>query len=208
MQVQAPNGPEGILAAAFQNVKIKTQEEKAVGVEQVKSEPHGHSGVQRTGVEKSIGLYQGEPAAQDAMTKRITEIREKLQKLVNHSSGMELLGVKQEGYSLNADDVEKIETVIDQIQVKLAAYSDSYQPTAQIDSEAAEEILGRPLIWLRPGWSRRLRMCTGQSIHRCRIRGKSRLQKRTGSSLGRRRSSFWLRRGWSPQRKISIRQGG
>ena len=107
MQVQAPNGPEGILAAAFQNVKIKTQEEKAVGVEQVKSEPHGHSGVQRTGVEKSIGLYQGEPAAQDAMTKRITEIREKLQKLVNHSSGMELLGVKQEGYSLNADDVEK-----------------------------------------------------------------------------------------------------
>ena len=146
MQVQAPNGPEGILAAAFQNVKIKTQEEKAVGVEQVKSEPHGHSGVQRTGVEKSIGLYQGEPAAQDAMTKRITEIREKLQKLVNHSSGMELLGVKQEGYSLNADDVEKIETVIDQIQVKLAAYSDSYQPTAQIDSEAAEEILGNTAL--------------------------------------------------------------
>lgn len=147
MQVQAPNGPEGILAAAFQNVKIKTSgEEKSVEVEQVKSEPKGHSGVQRTGVEKSIGLYQGEPAAQDAVTKRITEIREKLQKLVNHSSGMELLGVKQEGYSLNADDVEKIETVIDQIQVKLAAYSDSYRPPVQVDSEAAEEILGNAAL--------------------------------------------------------------
>ena len=143
MQIQASNTSEGLLAAALQNRNIKSSEEgKAAEVEKVRTDSQGHGGVQRTGVEKSIGLYQGEPAAQDAVTKRITEIKEKLEQLVNQTSGMELLGIKQEGYSLNADDVEKIETVIDQIQVKLAAYCDSYEPPLPVDSDAAEEILG------------------------------------------------------------------
>ena len=116
--------------------------EKSAEIERVKEKPQGHSGVRKTGVEKTIGLYQGETAVQDAASKRAEEIKEKLMKLVNHTSGMELFGMKQEGYSLNAADVEKIETVIDQIQVKLAAYCDSYVPPLQVDGDAAEEILG------------------------------------------------------------------
>lgn len=141
MQIQASGA--GVIAAALQNRNVKSSEEgKTAEVERVQKEPQGHSGVQRTGVEKAIGLYQGEPVSQDAVTKRITEIKEKLEQLVNQTSGMELLGIRQEGFSLNADDVEKIETVIDQIQVKLAAYCDSYEPPLPVDSDAAEEILG------------------------------------------------------------------
>lgn len=141
MQVQATKATEGILAAAFQNVRT-AGEEKSPEIEKVRTDTQGHSGVRRTGVEKAIGLYQGETPVQDAVAKRAAEIKEKLGKLVNRTSAMELFGMKQEGYSLNAADVEKIETVIDQIQVKLAAYCDSYQPPIQADGEAAEKILG------------------------------------------------------------------
>ena len=141
MQVQASGVTEKMRVTAFLDGRI-SEEEKSAEIEKVREKPQGHSGVRKTGVEKSIGLYQGETAVQDAASKRATEIKEKLMKLVNKTSGMELFGMKQEGYSLNAADVEKIETVIDQIQVKLAAYCDSYVPPLQVDSDAAEEILG------------------------------------------------------------------
>ncbi len=141
MQVQASGVTEKMRVTAFLDGKI-TQEEKSAEIEKVREKPQGHSGVRKTGVEKTIGLYQGETAVQDAASKRVAEIKDKLMKLVNQSSGMELFGMKQEGYSLNAADVEKIETVIDQIQVKLAAYCDSYVPPLQVDSDVAEEILG------------------------------------------------------------------
>lgn len=147
MQIQAAGISEGVKAAAFQNVNVKTsEEEKTGGVEKAQRERQGHSGVQRTGVENAIGLYQSDSVVQEAVARRIAEIKSKLEQLVNGSSGLELLGMKQEGYSLNADDVEKIETVIDQIQVKLAAYCDSYQPSLPVDSEAAAEILGNPVL--------------------------------------------------------------
>lgn len=147
MQIQASNASDNIMTAVLQNKNVKSSEEGRTNeIEKTKKYAQGHSGVQRTGVEKSIGLYQAEPAAQDAVTKRITEIKEKLNQLVNGVSGLELLGIKQEGYSLNASDVEKIETVMDQIQVKLAAYSDSYQPGLSVDSEMAEEILGNAVL--------------------------------------------------------------
>lgn len=141
MQIKASNTADGLLAAALQNTNVKL-EEKTAEVEKTGKARQGHGGVQRTGVEKSIGLYQGEAAVQDAVTKRVAEIKSKLEQLINGTSGLELFGIRQEGYSLNAADVEKIETVIDQIQVKLAAYCDSYQPSLPIDSEMAQEILG------------------------------------------------------------------
>lgn len=147
MQVQASNASENIMTAVLQNKNVKSSEEGRTNeIEKTKRDTQGHSGVQRTGVEKSIGLYQAEPAVQDAITKRMTEIKDKLNQLVNGVSPLELLGIRQEGYSLNASDVEKIETVIDQIQVKLAAYCDSYQPGLPIDSEMAEEILGNAAL--------------------------------------------------------------
>lgn len=141
MQIKASNAADGLMAASLQNANVKL-EEKTAEVEKTGRTRQGHGGVQRTGVEKSIGLYQGETAPQDAVTKRVTEIKSKLEQLINSTSGLELFGIRQEGYSLNAADVEKIETVIDQIQVKLAAYCDSYQPSLPIDSEMAQEILG------------------------------------------------------------------
>ncbi|MBO5278481.1 MAG: hypothetical protein J6B06_03185 [Lachnospiraceae bacterium] len=141
MQIKASNVADGLLAASLQNTNVKL-EEKTAEVEKTGRTRQGHDGVQRTGVERSIVLYQGETAPQDAVTKRVAEIKSKLEQLINGASGLELLGIRQEGYSLNAADVEKIETVIDQIQVKLAAYCDSYQPSLPIDSEMAQEILG------------------------------------------------------------------
>ena len=146
MQIQAANKTEG-LVNALQNSNVKLGgEERAAEIHKTERVRQGHSGVQRTGVEKAIGLYQGEAAPQDAVTKRVTEIKEKLEGLVNGASGLSLFGIKQEGYSLSANDVEKIETVIDQIQVKLAAYCDSYQPPVSADSEQAAEILGNSAL--------------------------------------------------------------
>lgn len=146
MQIQAANKTEGLINA-LQNSNVKLGgEERAAEIHKTERVRQGHSGVQRTGVEKAIGLYQGEAAPQDAVTKRVTEIKEKLEGLVNGASGLSLFGIKQEGYSLSANDVEKIETVIDQIQVKLAAYCDSYQPPVLADSEQAAEILGNSVL--------------------------------------------------------------
>ncbi len=142
MQIHAANKTEGLINA-LQNSNVKLGgEERAAEIHRTERARQGHGGVQRTGVEKAIGLYQGEAAPQDAVTKRVTEIKEKLEGLVNGASGLSLFGIRQEGYSLSANDVEKIETVIDQIQVKLAAYCDSYQPPISADSEQAAEILG------------------------------------------------------------------
>lgn len=141
MQIQAAKN-EGLINA-LQNSNVKLDgEERTSEVHRAEEVHQGHGGVQRTGVEKSIGLYQGEAAPQDAVTKRIAEIKNKLEELVNGASCLSLFGIKQEGYSLNAADVEKIETVIDQIQAKLAAYCDSYEPPVSMDGEQAEEILG------------------------------------------------------------------
>lgn len=146
MQIHAANKTEGLINA-LQNSNVKLSgEEKAAEIHRTERARQGHGGVQRTGVEKAIGLYQGEAAPQDAVTKRVTEIKEKLEGLINGASGLSLFGIKQEGYSLSANDVEKIETVIDQIQVKLAAYCDSYQPPVSADSEQAAEILGNSAL--------------------------------------------------------------
>lgn len=145
MQIKASNAADGLLAATLQNANVKL-EERTAEVEKVERVHQGHGGVQRTGIEKSIGLYQSETAVQDAFAKRVSDIKAKLEQLVNGTSGLELLGIKQEGYSLNAADVEKIETVIDQIQVKLAAYCDSYQPSLPVDGEMAQEILGNDVL--------------------------------------------------------------
>ncbi len=146
MQVQAPNISEHLRTSAFQNVKVSGKEVAAETekVEKVEKETQGHSGVKRTSTEKCI--YQGESPVQEASAKRIAEIKEKLGQLVNQASGMEILGIKQEGYSLNASDVEKIETVMDQIQIKLATYCESYEPIFPVDSEMAEEVLGNAVL--------------------------------------------------------------
>lgn len=142
MQIQAANKNEGMISA-LQNASVRLEgEEKIPAVCGAEKTQEGHGGVQKTGVEKAIGLYQGETAQQDAAAKRAAEIKSKLEELINGASSLSLFGIKQEGYSLNAADVEKIETVIDQIQAKLAAYCDSYQPPVSMDGEQAQEILG------------------------------------------------------------------
>ena len=88
MQVQASGVTEKMRVTAFLDGKI-AQEEKSAEIEKVREKPQGHSGVRKTGVEKTIGLYQGETAVQDAASKRAAEIKDKLMKLVNQSSGME-----------------------------------------------------------------------------------------------------------------------
>lgn len=122
---------------------LENQNVKVSHTEKSKETDYNNKGVKSTSVEKSAGIYRGEKVSEDEVNKRILEIKAKLDELVNHMTGKDYEDFKKEGHKIDAYDVEKIVTVIDQIKVKLAAYCDNYEnPINDEDMEMVESIMG------------------------------------------------------------------
>lgn len=142
MQINAANMKERLEVSTL-FPKSQAEEKKAVDqAEKVVERKAEYYKIQKTTVERTAGLYHEEAAYEDNMARRVAEIRSKLDELVNKTPNASLLGIKQEGYSINGADVEKIVTVMDQIQVKLAAFGKDYKGTGRIDEEDAKAVLG------------------------------------------------------------------
>ncbi len=122
---------------------LENQNAKVSDVEKNKEVNYNNKGVKSTTVEKSVGIYRGEKVSEDEVNKRIAEVKAKLDELVNYMTGKDYEDLKKEGHKIDAYDVEKIVTVIDQIKVKLAAYCDDYRdPMGDSDIEMVASVIG------------------------------------------------------------------
>ena len=98
---------------------LENQNAKVSDVEKNREVSYNNKGVKSTTVEKSVGIYHGEKVSEDEVNKRITEIKAKLDELVNYMTGKDYEELKKEGHKIDAYDVEKIVTVIDQLIVMI-----------------------------------------------------------------------------------------
>lgn len=141
MKINAANMQDGILAEASRQTD-GAEARKTVAFAGKVSVPGASYAEGSKENKKSTGTYQGTRQKESETAKKTAQVKEKMEMLYSKMNELNQLGLKKEEYSLNAADVEKIVTVIDQIQVKLSAYCSDYEPAGNLNTEEIEAVLG------------------------------------------------------------------
>lgn len=134
-----------ITSAVVQNNEIEEKTEAA----SVQSEKIGTGyekrSVLRTSVDgsaKAAGIYEAEKPVEDGLKDHLSEIKEKLDELINRMTAKNMEALKEKGYSFDGTSVDKIVTVVDQIKVKLAAYANNDTYRNLLNTDDLKAVLG------------------------------------------------------------------
>lgn len=139
----------GMLDNLFQTVAGKNgaaaKRETATEAMQGTQRVNGNKGVIRTRMSdesKAAGIYEGEAQTENEFASQLQTIQQQLNAMINEMSGEDCAGLHGQGISITSSDMEKLVTVVDEIKVRLAAYSENYVPTGDIDQADLEAVLG------------------------------------------------------------------
>lgn len=79
----------------------------------------------------------------ESVKEQAAVLKENLSAIFNKMDTGTVVKMDGEGVDVNNTEAEKLVTVVEQIQIKLAMYCDDFQPTTDIDTEDIEKTLGQ-----------------------------------------------------------------
>ncbi len=88
------------------------------------------------------GLINGTDGSLEDIKNKAQTLKNNLNAIFNKMDTGTAAKLDKEGLDINNTDIEKVVTVVDQIQIKLAMFCDDFKPTVDIDSEDIKAAIG------------------------------------------------------------------
>ena len=79
----------------------------------------------------------------ESLKDKATVLKDNLSAIFNKMDTGSIVKMDEDGVDVNNTESEKMVTVVEQIQIKLAMYCDDFETTANIDSSSVEQIVGQ-----------------------------------------------------------------
>ena len=95
--------------------------------------------------ENSSILGQSEQTL-ESLKAKATVLKDNLNAIFNKMDTGSLVKMDEEGIDINNTESDKMVTVVEQIQIKLAMYCDDFETTVNVDAESVEQIMGQGAV--------------------------------------------------------------
>ncbi len=137
------------------NIIMPTNEEITSSKGQSLASPEKAGKVQKTrlsvmgGIEitsPKAGIYEAEERRENEFTAMVETIKGQLDALANQLTGADYDSMKEYGYDPKTDEVGRVETVVDQIRTKLAAFCEDYETYGYVDQKDIESLAGNTAL--------------------------------------------------------------
>lgn len=136
---------DGIINQHYNNAEAKTQKHSggidASFLADVVSFGSSEDNILGGGAEKS-SILSGVDGSMESLKERASMLKDNLGAIFNKMDTGSVVKMDEDGVDINNTESDRIITVVERIQIKLAMYCDDFEANADIDEDAVKQVIG------------------------------------------------------------------